>query len=106
MIPRPPRPTRTDPPFPYTTLFRSVRTERIVRLHRSPHHFVLERLHAPVGIRAPVGVRPAVKRAFANRTQIVGHQVGTELVTLVHHGPELAEARLEDRKSTRLNSSH
>src|SRR3546814_10278009 len=24
MVPRPPRSTRTDPPFPYTTLFRSV----------------------------------------------------------------------------------
>src|SRR3546814_17042558 len=28
MIPRPPRPTRTDTPFPYTTLFRSLRRER------------------------------------------------------------------------------
>src|SRR3546814_11267036 len=35
MIRRPPRSTRTDTLFPYTTLFRSERTSRT--FHRSPH---------------------------------------------------------------------
>src|SRR3546814_16105066 len=43
MVRRPPRSTRTDPPFPYTTLFRSPRDER----HRAGHHRVLPDAHLP-----------------------------------------------------------
>src|SRR3546814_4175294 len=49
MIPRPPRSTRTDPLFPYTTLFRS-RTDETAR-HRPPGH--REVLHRPLRLRAP-----------------------------------------------------
>src|SRR3546814_5570091 len=45
MIRRPPRSTRTDPLFPYTTLFRSI-----------PHHRApLRLLHRAEGARYPVG---------------------------------------------------
>src|SRR3546814_2144804 len=113
MIRRPPRSTRTDTLFPYTTLFRSavhadegataiprrqqrrivesqpqrshVRAERIVR-HDGPCHEVgLLRLDFLIDMRAVVTVGPAVETAFAYRRQIIRHQ---------------------DRKSTRLNSSH
>src|SRR3546814_10269572 len=37
MIRRPPRSTRTDTLFPYTTLFRSVRRDQEARDHQLPH---------------------------------------------------------------------
>src|SRR3546814_7610013 len=45
MIRRPPRSTRTDTLFPYTTLFRSVRCRRSCRLHRR-HEYAAARLGA------------------------------------------------------------
>src|SRR3546814_2793208 len=39
MIRRPPRSTRTDTLFPYTTLFRSHRAERVVALRHVLHHY-------------------------------------------------------------------
>src|SRR3546814_3210526 len=66
MIRRPPRSTRTDPLFPYTTLFRSVLSQQ----HRAVHgvlqlahvaapavrHQQLERLRRDVQPRQPVGL--------------------------------------------------
>src|SRR3546814_19391453 len=49
MIRRPPRSTRTDTPFPYTTLFRSDR--RGDRRHRRDRAFVLDRQHDRKGRR-------------------------------------------------------
>src|SRR3546814_12416850 len=78
IIRRPPRSTRTDTLFPYTTLFRSPSHAR--RLRRPRHRFhrrarglargELRAVAVPVGVRAVAG------------------------------------ARAQDRKSTRLNSSH
>src|SRR3546814_2376558 len=106
MIRRPPRSTRTDTLFPYTTLFRSavhadegataiprrqqrrivesqpqrshVRAERIVR-HDGPCHEVgLLRLDFLIDMRAVVTVGPAVETAFAYRRQIIRHQRSEE----------------------------
>src|SRR3546814_14132436 len=79
---RPPRSTRTDTLFPYTTLFRSrtqapVEISQAGRLHRQ-HRLELGIVEAPFGVVA---------------AQAVEHEV----VQLVEQ---------EDRKSTRLNSSH
>src|SRR3546814_1616592 len=61
MIPRPPRSTRTDTLFPYTTLFRSgVGTARI----RPPRHRlgIEARVRAELSCRHILGVTPALRR--------------------------------------------
>src|SRR3712207_8487624 len=80
MIRRPPRSTL----FPYTTLFRSRPLERATR-GRAPVYRLLSRLDRAAG---PVRPRPR---------------------SAAHGGDGLPERRrlvAEDRKSTRLNSSH
>src|SRR3546814_15543873 len=78
MIRRPPRSTRTDTLFPYTTLFRSLalmRRQRLLQpLDRAEHRVAAQR------------------------------RVGIELGQRADQAPGGAERR--DRKSTRLNSSH
>src|SRR3546814_9563242 len=49
MIRRPPRSTRTDTLFPYTTLFRSVRVERVLRPGRAERVPLGEQLVSRVG---------------------------------------------------------
>src|SRR3546814_21030817 len=71
MIRRPPRSTRTDTLFPYTTLFRSYRSwARIFRFQRD---------------------QPRIGRREVTERQEAGPEPGADE---------------EDRKSTRLNSSH
>src|SRR5207249_7816876 len=86
-------------PFPYTTLFRSDHEQDIKRLfviHERPE-FGLPR--SSVG-REPAGLP---REQVAGRDQTTGPRVGEHVLDLaraerlVHH---------EDRKSTRLNSSH
>src|SRR3546814_14656571 len=81
-IRRPPRSTRTDTLFPYTTLFRSV--YRSVRLPRSALR---------LGARFLRSRRLPVLPSAAKRLVHLGNRLGG-------HG------LLPDRKSTRLNSSH
>src|SRR3546814_7674651 len=105
MIRRPPRSTRTDTLFPYTTLFRSnegvfadgvgfgqcgidrSREARIVQLDRDVVAAFATGL-LPGGADVEIGGADA--------------EVGGLLAVLV----ERAENRLGDRKSRRLNSSH
>src|SRR3546814_13166393 len=80
MIRRPPRSTRTDTLFPYTTLF------------RSPDDGRPRRLLDPVGARGGAAV--------VDRAAPVAHDAGAH---------RLSPAQRDDgtdRKSTRLNSSH
>src|SRR3546814_4897815 len=46
MIRRPPRSTRTDTRFPYTTLFRSQFKEMAVQVNGMGHHRVVDQRHA------------------------------------------------------------
>src|SRR3546814_2074244 len=63
MIRRPPRSTRTDTLFPYTTLFRSDRPQRI-HLHRHPaDHPAPHRDRAPCPGALLQGVRPQGRHA-------------------------------------------
>src|SRR3712207_8514685 len=81
MIRRPPRSTL----FPYTTLFRSVRRE-----------------HRAARVRADdLCINPSVDRRFVPADLRVLGQVAEGL-----RGFRGREGRQEDRKSTRLNSSH
>src|SRR3546814_15281652 len=104
MIRRPPRSTRTDTLFPYTTLFRSI----------------LENAGAKaVFVSTPKLARtllPAVVQSSECRTVIgfeplrIGQQSDVtlyDLDRLVADCPaDVAAAEQRDRKSTRLNSSH
>src|SRR3546814_15603552 len=88
MIRRPPRSTRTDTLFPYTTLFRSQLCQ-VTRLN-APCHIRLLRLQ-----RLPHFVKD--------------HPVGLSLVDkdVEFDIARIGSAYLQiDRKSTRLNSSH
>src|SRR3546814_11463926 len=82
---RPPRSTRTDPLLPYPTLFRS---EDVVRA--SPLVAV---------------VRPRENQARVSRVEAQQH-VGTANVRAAPRHLRYARAPVQDRKSTRLNSSH
>src|SRR3546814_15276615 len=97
VIRRPPRSTRTDTRFPYTTLFRST---------------------AVGGVRA--GIAVAASAAFATVAACghafaavgIGAATGCAVVAGVsstssgHAGADAGATGAADRKSTRLNSSH
>src|SRR3546814_15382221 len=97
MIRRPPRSTRTDTLFPYTTLFRSTNLFMVPvmfgRLLRLPaevrRRYDISSLRHVVHAGAPCGVE--VKRAMIDWWGPIFHE---------YYGST------EDRKSTRLNSSH
>src|SRR3546814_14349620 len=100
MIRRPPRSTRTDTLFPYTTLFRS------------------RREHQAVGVRGLLDLGTAQPRVAGRHiaAQPVEKPMSLEPLERVHHGRDRAtDAKRQrrnrrikpaDRKSTRLNSSH
>src|SRR3546814_6200110 len=111
MIRRPPRSTRTDTLFPYTTLFRS-----ILRCKQSDPGTQLISLNAGLGDGWNIGQalgtfigsdgqRPQCTRAY------VWHgawEIGDQDTDLVGQsgGNDGARPPVGDRKSTRLNSSH
>src|SRR3546814_13386469 len=97
MIRRPPRSTRTDTLFPYTTLFRSRNLAKVEEVRRLAsglerefaelQHFMLQGQLQEFGliIGQGHGTRERGKQEFADRYD---------------------KASSTDRKSTRLNSSH
>src|SRR3546814_14775574 len=86
MIPRPPRSTRTDTLFPYTTLFRSLGAGRF------DHVGIDGALGQPPGAFQLAGLGLEYLDEFAADDLALGFGVGL--------------AGQLDRKSTRLNSSH
>src|SRR3546814_12875194 len=101
MLRRPPRSTRTDPLFPYTTLFRShnfrvgaaARVEirsPLAAADRQPGQGVLEGL-----LEAEELDDPDVDRRMEAQAPLVRPERRVEL-----------DAKPPDRKSTRLHSSH
>src|SRR3546814_8055431 len=122
MIRRPPRSTRTDTLFPYTTLFRSPLRERTSTLKR-------RRQGTDYRVDCAFATRPSADlRAieFLRRHFLVYHVLrikaqlhrndgatasgSTNLLPIYRKISELIDFRFrfgeEDRKSTRLNSSH
>src|SRR3546814_2717687 len=107
MILRPPRSTRTDTLFPYTTLFRSLAAPIEADLSGFPPMLI------QVGDRE---VLLSDAEALAARARSAGVDVELTVWPRMIHvfqqfPTELAEAReatdaIGDRKSTRLNSSH
>src|SRR3546814_9911710 len=112
MIRRPPRSTRTDTLFPYTTLFRSHNHRHPALAHQEPES--IKR------------IAPRFAAGGQDRVDIVdGDEPRSLLLEQVHHLeignpvdaardrpallPQQGQVDLEggrDRKSTRLNSSH
>src|SRR3546814_17268759 len=87
MIRRPPRSTRTDTLFPYTTLFRSAERHRVDQ--RPGDRLLADQL------------REEARPVLAGEGEIFAHSgVPLNLPTGV------SRACQADRKSTRLNSSH
>src|SRR3546814_16595397 len=101
MIRRPPRSTRTDTLFPFTTLFRSiteaVHTEHFQRCaveENLQHAHWLER-----------NLRP--RHAFEERlTDFIGNLRLRQFALILADRADLGNGVDTDRKSTRLNSSH
>src|SRR3546814_17432122 len=120
MIRLPPRSTRTDTLFPYTTLFRSgVRTlVRIVRqaleIEAGSAKFLGLFANAVVEGAADAAAGASARR-HGDHFQVGEGEVGVVLqqrqrlhvaARVLGHQQLGDEAVLEDRKSTRLNSSH
>src|SRR3546814_15999102 len=96
MIRRPPRSTRTDTPFPYTTLFRSLgatpAVDRLIVVADTTDVVMLLRQQPQPQILRHVGV-----------LVFVDQDVAELVLVFLQHLRMFAE---QDRKSTRLNSSH
>src|SRR3546814_7933199 len=105
MIRRPPRSTRTDTLFPYTTLFRSQKTPDLRRIERQRIEIEprrrCEREAIKVGF--PVGIERS-RYVIAQRHRRTRRNIGQGGIADAID----AESEFEcgDRKSTRLNSSH
>src|SRR3546814_13270205 len=99
MIRRPPRSTRTDTLFPYTTLFRSPRQPRRVPALRAG--VPSSRRAGQAGEAGGVAVGAEALREAGTAPQAAER---AEHLDLRSHGA--AQVSPADRKSTRLNSSH
>src|SRR3546814_9432791 len=106
MIRRPPRSTRTDTLFPYTTLFRSIPGSAIKpgptikKVYSDDESQFDPRDHRPY---------PAYPRRAAVPRRGGVDQVGTQQPRWIDQGsnrPRDDRGGRADRKSTRLNSSH
>src|SRR3546814_4582133 len=102
MIRRPPRSTRTDTLFPYTTLFKQNEIFKNVRsghIKEGGHGFAQSFFFGHIFCRDDdlLGIYRA--------DIIEAHSVAASIFELDDGRRELVEF-LEDRKSTRLNSSH
>src|SRR3546814_4126071 len=113
MIRRPPRPTRTDTLFPYTTLFRSLQIPS--RRHfdkfngssgRTEHGdaALLETIPVSMADRIEFQEQGHARRSAGSYRQ--DWRRAGAAAPLSRLGPRGAAARRTDRKSTRLNSSH
>src|SRR3546814_7969830 len=120
MIRRPPRSTRTDTLFPYTTLFRSVGSGTQfdhIQIHNSSDDgmevfggrpnfkYMIVTGAEDDGFDTDVGYQGNIQ--FAIAVQRAGGAVGDSMMEIDSGGNENAAPRQRvDRKSTRLNSSH
>src|SRR3546814_12352861 len=112
MIRPPPISTRTDTLFPYTTLFRSAPRIDIAlgnRVLRRSNQLLMHLPHRISAIGAIVGYLHAGHQhriTACSRNILVEKGDIAQIVTLEFLPVALVGIELEDRKSTRLNSSH
>src|SRR3546814_7520417 len=120
MIRRPPRSTRTDPLFPYTTLFRSLADRRVARAAGAANRVLRLLAHLELVVRVVLTLFNLFHRQFVRadgiaagifgRGGLVGDRLDLEDVDAAIFGDlDKGEAGVVDqpgaRKSTRLNSS-
>src|SRR3546814_12654664 len=111
MLRRPPRSTRTDTLFPYTTLFRSQRLT-ITGLTNNINAVDYSADPNNQGGVIPQNGIINTNRIGANYTDSWGEKVELNASYLFNHRKNFGESSLfreyvlPDRKSTRLNSSH
>src|SRR3546814_18565335 len=115
MMRRPPRSTRTDTLFPYTTLFRSSEALLLGRMMAAIGLNLDEllRLGLPGGVEPDAAGPPPVAIPSARALLLLGDGPSKALLGKAAgqargtvHQVELGGRPLSDRKSTRLNSSH
>src|SRR3546814_5529123 len=108
MIRRPPRSTRTDTLFPYTTLFRSWRDVRSGGSLQSFRSRCLEdfRPGNAARLRSGGAVRLDGRRLLSAPQHVPRGTSGIDAGLPRGEGAHRVARRREDRKSTRLNSSH
>src|SRR3546814_4104630 len=97
MIRRPPRATRTDTLFPYTTLFRSV--DRVLGHHRE----VIGRAMRRLALQINAAAREDLLVLLGNALEIAAVRTARHRQMQRRRRPDEMKG---DRKSTRLNSSH
>src|SRR5256885_11648997 len=93
MIRRPPRSTL----FPYTTLFRSEMVEGVTKMATD----VVRAGKIPIVVGGEHSLAPAVVRAFPKDVGVIGIDAHLDF-----RDQYLEDRWSQDRKSTRLNSSH
>src|SRR3546814_15655095 len=99
MIRRPPRSTRTDTLFPYTTLFRS-------KIEAEMHKLVAEQLPVTRSVKSRDEAVAFFRGLGENyKAEIIEGIPASEDLSLYSQG-EFTDLCRGDRKSTRLNSSH
>src|SRR3546814_12159269 len=99
MIRRPPRSQRTDPLFPYPTLFRSPMVPSIYKFHQhgKTGTWVSELLPHTARVVDELCIVKSL------HTEAINHDPA---ITFFQTGDQLPGRPSIDRKSTRLNSSH
>src|SRR3546814_9725907 len=106
MIRRPPRSTRTDTLFPYTTLFRSALT--LYELVQAYTALARDGLWQPLTVfddaGPPTPPRAVIERDAARTISAILSDSSSRL--LEFGGGGALRFPVRDRKSTRLNSSH
>src|SRR3546814_20717809 len=104
MIRRPPRSTRTDTLFPYTTLFRSAVWERATPHPMTPPRLVANRPFLGLSL-STLAVYAGLAILFFLLPFDLFHLRG--LQNIIERPAETASVhRLRDRKGTRMNSGH
>src|SRR3546814_3120540 len=76
MLRRPPRSTRTDTLFPYTTLFRAARSVQDARIHTTHHQRALDSF---------IVLLPAHESDYRSQATLVEHELAE---TLTHYRPQ------------------
>src|SRR3546814_5741209 len=100
MIRRPPRSTRTDTLFPYTTLFRSSLREWGEVILNDPAEVSLGMRRSVREVRSD-GAGSMLEASKGGRLDLADALFGDAI-----NAAQLLESERRDRKSTRLNSSH
>src|SRR3546814_15069362 len=104
MVPPPPRYTRTDTLCPYTTLFRSEHLgDTVLALQELRHRQRIGAVALDAQLEGLQALHhdPGIERAERRAGVAVEH-----LQVVLHEGLAAEDGAAQDRKSTRLNSSH